>query len=601
MERHNKSWNNFVRLFQNIWTFGKLSYYDMPVASILLTTMAATEGILPVVTSKVFGYLVDSITQFIKSGQINNIWFILALYMVVKSAMPLMDTFFGYVFKYWWIKFTNFLDLYTLKIRGSIDIAHIEDPAFQDLAQRAFNNGTGPILNIMDLVQQNITRLFLFSGSAIAILFIDWRIFVITLLSSVPNFIVEVYYGGGSWGLFAENSREQRRYQDNRTFFVQRFRVIEAKLFQLHDYFLKSSKDIMDRFLGKQLNLEKKRALLRFVTELLSAAGIYFSLALAIKMSLGGTITVGTVVFLFTATTNLNSAFSSFLTMLARQMERNLYANDIVDLLATKPIIKQRKDSKKLKTKLTPVIEFKNVSFKYPRQEKMVLENLSFQINPGEKVAFVGHNGAGKSTIVRLLLRIHDPVKGEITIDGVNLKDLNLNQWWSKIGVLLQDYGGFQFSAKEAIAIGDNTKEIDLKRVKLAASQSTAANYIESWPEKYDTMIGVEFGGQELSKGEKQKMALARIFYRDANIYILDEPTAAVDAPSASEIFRNIENLSEEKSALLISHNFATIRRANKIIVMEHGKIIEEGTHEELIKKDSLYNKLYNQQRSEYE
>ncbi|MEI6528249.1 MAG: ABC transporter ATP-binding protein [bacterium] len=601
MERKNKSWTNFKRLFLNVWTFGKLSYKEMPLATSIIILMAILAGVFPVVLSKVFGYLIDSITTFIKSGQINNVWQILALYIATRTALPLVDTYASYNFKYWFINFTNFLDLYTIRKRGEADIAHIEDPSYQDLTQRAFNNGTSPIINIMDIGQQNIQRFVLFIGSAFAILFIDWRIFTITLISSIPNFIVEVYYGGGSWGLFAENSREQRRHLDNRTFFTNKFRVIEAKLFQIHDFFLASSKDIMDRFLGKQMQLEKRRFAYRFLTEILANAGIYLSLAIAIKMTLTGAITIGTVVFLFTAITNLNGAFSAFLLMLARQLERNLYVNDIVDLLATKPVIKTPSKPKRLSAKEKTVIEFKNVSFKYPKQDSLVLNNISFEINPGEKIAFVGHNGAGKSTIVRLLLRIHDATEGEILINGINIKELDLSQWWSRLGVLMQDYGGFQFLAKEAIAIADNTKKLDIDKVRLATKQSTAANYIDQWKDGLDTMIGVEFGGEELSKGEKQKMALARIFYRDADIYVLDEPTAAVDAPSASEIFRNIENLSEEKSALLISHNFATIRRANKILVMEHGKIVEEGTHEELTAKQGLYNSLYNQQKSEYE
>jgi len=601
METKKKSWVNFRRLFKNLWFFGKLSFTDTPIALVTIIIMAILEGIFPVAVSKIFGFLVDSITGFIRSGDTGNIWTILAYYITAKSALPLMDAFFFYNFRYWYLRFNNFVDLYILKKRSELDIAHMEDPTFLDFAQRAFNNGTNPIINIMDIGQQNLRRLVLFVGSSVAILLIDWRIFLITLLSSLPNFFVEIYYGGSSWGIFAENSREQRRYYDNRTFITTKFKFIEAKLFQIHDFLVESSRDILTRFAGKQMSLEKKRLWFRFSAEILSALGIYASLAIAINSSLSGIITVGTVVFIFTATNSLNSAFSELLNQLARQLERNLYVNDIVDFISTKPFIKHSHKPKQLPKDDTPVIEFKNVSFTYPKQEGLVLNNISFTINPGEKLALVGHNGAGKSTIVRLLLRIHDPSTGDILINGVNLKELDLNQWWSKLSVLMQDFGGFQFLAKEAIAIGDNSKSLDIDKVIKAGQQSTAANFIESWDEKYDTMIGVEFGGQELSKGERQKMALARVFYRDARVYVLDEPTAAVDAQSASQIFRNIETLPENTSALLISHNFATIRRASKIIVLEHGKTIEEGTHEELVANNGLYNELYNQQKSEYE
>lgn len=600
MDKKNKSWGNFKRLFKNLWFFGRLSFQNTPIASTLIIIMAVLEGIFPVATSKVFGYLIDSITGFIKSGRVEGVWEILAVYIMVKSALPILDTFFTYNFKYWWLKFSNFIDLYILEKRSGLDIAHMEDPAFQDFAQRAFNNGNSPILNIMDIAQQNLRRLILFLGSSIAIFLIDWRIFAITLVSSIPNFIVEVYYGGTSWGIFAENSREQRRYYDNRFFFTSKYRFIEAKLFQIHNFLIEHSKDILDRFFGKQIDLEKRRLWFKFFTELLSAVGVYVSLFMAVNSALAGIITLGTVAFLFTAINSLNGAFSDLLLQLARQLERNLYVNDIVDFISTKSIVKHNPKPVRLMVEKTPIIEFKNVSFKYPKQESTVLKNISFVIRPGEKVAFVGHNGAGKTTIVRLLLRIHDVTEGEVLVNGLNIKDIDLNQWWSRLGVLTQDYSGFQYPAKEAIAVGDRARDLDLEKVIKAAKQSTASNFIESWPEKYETMIGVEFGGEELSKGERQKMALARVFYRDADIFVLDEPTAAVDAPSASEIFRNIESLPESKSALIISHNFATIRRANKIIVLEQGQIIESGVHEELVKADGLYNRLYNQQKSEY-
>ncbi|MEI6627253.1 MAG: ABC transporter ATP-binding protein, partial [bacterium] len=555
----------------------------------------------PLITSKVFGHLIDSIVSFVKTGNGETVWFMLAIYISISLTPDLIGVIYNYTDKYYYIKFNNFIELFSYKKRGGLDIAHIEDPAYQDLSMRAFNNGVWPILNILESSYENLRRVIAFSSIAIAIMLIDWRIFVITVVTAIPIFLIELSYGGGLWNIWGSNGRDQRLYAEYKKYFTNKYSVIESKLFKLQNLFFGRMKGILDNFFHQQIKLEKKRTWLQLGAEVLAAAGLYASLFLAISQSMKGLITIGTVVFLFSSLNALNSAATELLKSLARQLERNLYASDIYDVFHVNPVVESSKNPKKLKLSVTPKIEFKNVSFKYPNTTETVLEELSFTINPGDKIAFIGHNGAGKTTILRLLLRIHDPSTGEILINGVNLRELDLHDWWKLVGVLPQDYSTFNFSAKESIAFGDADRKININDVKNAAKLGTANEYIESWSKQYDTMIGVEFSGEELSKGEKQKMALARVFYRDAKVYILDEPTAAVDAPSASRIFRNIENLPKEKSVLLISHNFATLRRADRIILLDNKRVRENGTHEELMARSEVYAKLYNEQKSEYD
>jgi ABC-type multidrug transport system fused ATPase/permease subunit len=545
--------------------------------------------------------LIDSIVKFVQNGNSSQVWYILIVYIIIRLVPDLISTVYDYIDKYWFIKFNNFIEIFTLKKRGEVDIAHVENPEFQDLSLRAFNNGVYPITQIIEISFDNTRRLFLFVVSAGAILLIDWRIFTITILTAIPSFIIELTYGGSMWMIWGENSREQRQFSEFRKYFVQKFPIIEAKLFQLHPTFLAKSAQILLNFFNKQIKLEKKRTWLILSAGILSAAGLYFSLFLSINSSMSGLITIGTVVFLFSSLGSLKDAATSLLTMIARQLERNLYVSDMYDIFNTKPIIKHKENPTKISIKVVPTIEFEDVSFKYPGTSEFILKNVSFKINPGEKIAFIGHNGAGKTTLTRLLLRIHDPSKGKILINGINLKDLDLNKWWGMLGVLPQDFTTFYFPVKEAIAFGDTRIGINDERVKKAAEQSTANTYIEQWKDKYDTMLGVEYGGEELSKGERQKMALARVFYRESKVLILDEPTAAVDAPSASQIFRNIEQIDSSKSILLISHNFATLRRADKIILLDNKTIAEMGTHDELMLKSQIYAKLYNDQKNEYE
>jgi ATP-binding cassette subfamily B protein len=453
----------------------------------------------------------------------------------------------------------------------------------------------------MDLGVGTIRRFLIILISSVVILAVDWRIFLLVVVFSIPKFIIEVKYGGMSWGINAENSREQRIYQNLRFFFVSKFSVIESKLFQVQDFFLEKIKKIFSDFNDRRIGVEKERSRFRLLSEILSNVGMFGGLAIAVSSALNGSSSVGSVVFIFSIISSFTSTTTNFLLSLARLLERNLYVSDIIEVLETKSVIKEVAHPEKFVVDNAPEIEFVNVSFKYPKQDNFVLKNLSFKIKSGEKIGLIGHNGAGKTTIVRLLLRVHDPVKGKILINGIDLKKLKIDEWWSMLSVLPQDFTAFNFEAKNAISYGDIDKKFDIEKVKLAAKQSTADSFIDEWEEKYDRMIGVEFGGAELSKGERQKMALARVFYRNSPIFILDEPTAAVDSKSTSEIFRNIENISKKQSALIISHNFATLRRADKIIFIKHGEISEEGAHEELMENNGEYRVLYEQQKGEYE
>lgn len=246
-------------------------------------------------------------------------------------------------------------------------------------------------------------------------------------------------------------------------------------------------------------------------------------------------------------------------------------------------------------------MKFKNVSFIYPDSKRSILKNFNLIIKSGEKIALVGENGAGKSTIIKLLLRFYDVTEGEITINGTNIKNIDLNAWQGRIGALFQDFIKYQFTLKENVIYGDLEKQDDLKAIHDALKKSGANNFLHTLPKRIDNVVGKMFdNGIDLSGGQWQKLALARAFFRDAPILILDEPTSAIDAKAEYEIFQNVQNLQKDKTVIIISHRFSTVRNADRILVLDEGKIIEEGSHEKLMKEKGLYAELFEIQAKGY-
>jgi ATP-binding cassette subfamily B protein len=281
---------------------------------------------------------------------------------------------------------------------------------------------------------------------------------------------------------------------------------------------------------------------------------------------------------------------------------RNKYLDKFFEFLERKSEILNPISPKALPLTVIPqVIEFKFVSFKYPRSERYILKDFNLTIKSGERIALVGENGAGKTTIIKLLLRFYDVTEGEILINGVNIKELDLSEWHKYIGALFQDFIKYQFKFKDNIYLGNLSKTDNEKLLRDAISKSGADKYLDTLPNGIEQIVGKMFeGGVDLSGGQWQKLALARAFFRDAPILILDEPTSAIDAKAEYEIFKNIQNLEKNKTVIIISHRFSTVRHADRILVLDDGKIIEQGTHEELVAQKGLYEELFEIQAKGY-
>lgn len=600
-KKENKnSLKNFKDLAKNTKYVFLLIWKEMPWLVLGMMVMTIIMGIVPVLASKVLGLLIDKIIVAADFQLLKLVFPTLILFTILTIIPSLLRIVRDFWDRKLFLRLQDYLDVLVLKKRSSFDIAQIENPKFLNKIQRAFNSGINPLIALFDFQIANLEVLTGIIVGSIAAATIDWRVFILVLITSLPNFIVEIKYGGRLWGIWSENSPELRRYQDLRKFFVAKIGIIDSKLNNLGSRFSEFVRKILADFTNKQLKNDNKKTKIKIITEIIAGLGFFAGMIIIINESILGVIAIGTVVFAFQTLSRVSGWTSNMLSYTARLLEKNLYVTDIIEILNEKNIMSRPQTPTKIDFSQPPTIIFQNVFFRYQGQERWAINNVNLRIEPGQKIGLVGDNGSGKTTLIKLLLRIYDPVKGKITINGIDLKNIDIDEWWKHTGILLQDYPDYNFTVRESIAISEESSNIDEEKVIKSAEQSTSDVFINQLEKKYDNMIGVEFDGIEPSKGQRQKLAIARAFYKTKRMLILDEPTASIDADSASKIFRKIENLPKDISAILISHNFATIKKADKIIVLDNGFKIEEGSHNDLVTLKGKYSRGYEQQKKEF-
>lgn len=577
--------------------------YFLRFALIETTLTGLTEilvGILPYANAFFLGKLVNIIVSGAKVGHYDNIWYVLILYTFIMALPAIIGNFQLYINRRRMLKLSMETELDILRRREEIDIARYEDPKFQDLIQRTFRNGPNPIYQLgygqFDTLR-SITSLVL--GTILSIHF-NSIVYFIVMGTAIPGFITDIKYAGKSWSIWAKDSPEQRRYADLRQHINYKIFLIETKLLQSGKKILGWMRSILTNFAKIQLTMEKKRLWQTSLSDVLAYLGFAGGLFLIVKSVINGQIQVGSLVYMMGTLSSVRSSISNLLNSISSQYENHFIVRDMVEFMDIKPVIVEAKNPIPLKLSSAPEIVFENVSFKYPNNNTWSLRNINLTLAPGNKIGLVGNNGAGKTTFVKLICRIYDPVEGRILINGIDLKEISTKEWWSYLGIMFQDYASYDFSVKEAIAIGKPDSALRLDKVKDAAEASQAHTFIEEWENTYNEQLGVEFGGKEPSKGQRQKLSIAKVLYRDAFVMILDEPTASVDAESEAKIFDSLERLPGSTTALLISHDFSTILQCNQIFVLEKGKLIEEGNHKTLMKQKGVYAELYNLQAKRF-
>lgn len=586
-----------LRLLGLLWSLDKW----LLIANAIAVTIPA---IIPFAFAYIFKLLIDQVVSIVAGAptNFNLIITILIFGFVIYVTQSLSFSAQDYFLRLLYTKIPISLYQRVLAKVSSLDMAYFEDSDFKNTLEKVRDSYTWRPLNMMEnllftfqgLVQVLIASVILSRLAPVLIL--------VVLVVAIPALISRIKESQLSWGIWDAQTPHRKKYWYVSSLLQERDSIKEMKVFDLPSWFLSELKSIQKKQYEANKALATKylgfNSIFNFL-EGLTFIGVMIYIVLG---AIARRISVGDISYYTTAMTNLQNGVGGLFRNIVRLFSESLYVSSMFEVLDAEPKIKYAKNPVKLSLKHSPLIEFKNVTFAYPGTSKSVLKDFNLTIKPGERVALVGENGAGKTTIVNLLARFYDVDSGEILINGINLKNLDLNGWYKSIGVLFQDFVKFEYPVKENIRFGKIYEEENLKKIIEAATLSGADSMVRKLDKGYEQMLGRTFeGGIELSAGQWQKIALARGFLRDAQILVLDEPTAAIDAKAEAEIFNRVEKLSRDKTVIIISHRFSTVRNADKIYVVDKGRIVESGSHKELIELNGQYAALFHLQARGYQ
>jgi len=484
---------------------------------------------------------------------------------------------------------------------STLDLGMFEDSEFYDKLERARRQTTGRVVlmsMVLSQLQDLITIIFLGVG---LVAFEPWLILILAV-AVLPSFLSEAYFSRSSYSLVRSWTPQRRELDYLRYIGASVETAKEIKVFGLDDFLTNRFGKIANEYYLVNRALAVKRTIWGTILQVLSVLAYYGAYLLIIIKTVGGALTVGSMTFLSGSFNRLQNQLQNLLSTFTRITESALYLQDYFDFLAINPLIRDETDAVDPPAEIQEGIQFENVGFKYPGTDVWAVRHLSFVLQPGEKLALVGENGAGKTTLVKLLARMYDPSEGSISLDGTDIRRFKIEKYRRMIGVIFQDYVRFAFIASENVAVGQIEEATNQPKIQNASEKSLADAVIKKLPEGYNQMLGKRFSdGIDLSGGEWQKVALARAYMRDAQIVILDEPTASLDARAEYEVFKRFSELTKGKTAVIISHRFSTVRMADRILVLKNGEKIEIGTHEELLSKNGLYAELFNLQAQGYQ
>lgn len=592
-----------LKTFQYIYEVLKLAWKATGIYIVLSIISQIYEGtIYPFIQIFLLAKLLDLIGSATHKLTFNDISWMIVFYLLASLIRIILRMYMNTKDAMTDVKLGNYGELLINEKLSQLDPATLENTDFQNLLSQM----DGIRMNMKNIIMR-ITYLFdsIFKTiTAIIVVSTAFPIFIpIILISTLPSYFALNKYRDSVLPFMTEETGKLGRITRYITNLLSNDSTSkEAAIFKNGSILTTKLKNTQDKYAKGYAKAIDSTMWQLALADMFQFAAFVYTQALNLLAVFAGKFAVGQFTLYFQQTLNLSIGLGGILDQYSGIYTRTKYVEKWLEFLNYPRAINSKENPEILpQEQIPPLIEFKDISFKYPGTDRFILEKFNLSLKPGEKIALVGENGAGKTTLIKLLLRFYDVTEGEILLNGVNVKEIDLNEWHKMVGALFQDFIKYQFSFKENVIFGDLSKKDDLEALKEAINKSGADSYMGDLPDGLNQTLGKMFEhGVDLSGGQWQKLALARAFFRDAPVLILDEPTAAIDAKAEYEIFERVQKLQKDKTVIIISHRFSTVRNADRILVLDEGRIIEEGNHRELMKQNGLYAELFNIQAQGY-
>ncbi len=595
-------WEFFRSFVRNLARIFRVAWKANGAWLAIYACIIIVASIFPVALSYTYKLVLDRVVAAQSLGGIVTIAIVSAfafryIVMLISDAVgTFRDSYLESVLRE---RFENQLILDFVSTMAAMDIPHLENHETQSLIAKAQQAYPWRLTNFFMFAIYSAMFIFSFIAAFIALVpYGAWIPFVM-FLAVLPRVFFEKKYVELTWSRFNDSIDERKELTYLRGVLEGRANLREIRIAQAAPALISRIRKLLDFFFhlaNKPRQRYLPRLIIGIVIETVAIAGLAY---LKIPSAAAGIITVGSLTFYFTMLDRMSSNVERIASQSAKLFEQNLYVGYYFDVLDLKPVIAQKVPGVAFGEVAPPRIEFRNVHFGYD-PDKEVIGGVSFTLEPGEHLAIVGPNGAGKTTLINLLLRFYDPTAGEVYVNDYDLRDLRLENWYQFVGVLFQNFVQFNLTVRDNILLGDPTK-IDDEKMRDAARKAGAAEFIEEFPLQYDQPLGRRYeNSKELSRGQWQRLALARAFYEAAPVLVLDEPTSAIDADAEAEIFENLYGVYRDRSLVVVSHRFSTVRNADKIIVLKDGVIAEQGNHKELMALNGTYASMFRKQAKGY-
>jgi ATP-binding cassette subfamily B protein len=590
-----------LQALHNLPAFFKLVWQTSPLMTVVSLLLRIVRSAMPVTLLYVGKLIIDGVILIRHThGDTHYLWqlvgteFALAIFTdALSRAITLIESLLG-------DRFGNYTSVRIMNHAATLDLDQFEDAVFYDKLERARQQTTGRTVllsQIMSQLQDIITMAFL----ATALMAFNPWLIILLFFAIIPAFLGESYFNDRNYLLTRGQTPERRELDYIRYLGASDQTAKEIKTFDLSDFIIARFKQLSDSFYKASKRLAIQRSLWGTFFAMLGSIGYYAAYVFIIISTVQGKVTVGELAFLAGSFRQLRSLLEGILTRFSAVSQGAIYLRDFFEFFDIEPKIVQSAHPLPFPKIIQQGFVFEDVGFRYLHSERWANRHLNFTLFPGEKLALVGENGAGKTTLVKLLSRLYDPTEGRILLDGVDLREYDLVDLRLNVGVIFQDYLRYQMTFAQNIAVGNINQIANRELIERSAKQSLADVLAEKLPGGYDQQLGKRFAdGVELSGGEWQKVALARAYMRDAQLLILDEPTSALDARAEYQVFQRFAELTKDRSAILISHRFSTVRMADRILVLEKGELKEIGSHEELLAKGGIYAELFELQAQGY-